>query len=147
MRGKKGRGNGKEALLSDLPTCFTPPTPFLGEKSCEGERELEEPGLSPGSRRGESEQTLPSSVLCLAGSHKEQLSEGGDPPRSGSTAEATCQPHPKGDTFLPSQEAESRAWQAGEHFSEPGERGREGGEKRAGGCVYKFSFQPSSPVS
>lgn len=46
-------------------------------------------------------------------------------PRSGSTAEATCQPHPKGAAFLPSQEAESRAWQAQEHSLEPGEKGRE----------------------
>lgn len=56
-------------------------------------------------------------------------------PRSGSTAEATCQPHPKGDTFLPSQEVESRAWQAGEHFLEPGEKGREGEKKGRWLCL------------
>lgn len=65
MRGKEEGGSGKEALLSDLPTCFTPtPSSFLGEKSCEAEREMEEPGLSPGNRRGESEQTLPSSACA-----------------------------------------------------------------------------------
>lgn len=37
MRGREGGGSGKEALLSDLPTCFTPTPPFLGEKSCEAE--------------------------------------------------------------------------------------------------------------